>query len=468
MRMGFARKLPLSSLSKLSYSSEYDKVPEIRDIFTRLKDGRDRFRSVLTSSLKAVMGISGLSLTLDDCARGVEKVAQCVGDATATISSATHETVLGTQQVAAQQEGFSKTIIHCSEDASEVVNRIGEGINGLAEVKERSISTAKMSREMHEDMTQLNDSIQNINSVISGINTILAQTNLLALNAAIEAARAGEAGRGFAVVANEVRKLAEETTNLTASMSSFLEGVVEASSKSASSAKETMNALSIMTDKIGSVWELNEANQKDLEAVNESIRGLASASEEITSLMTDLEEKSENIRGACEALEEEPQKIGTIRTKLDTVSESIDSIEHEIDGSAKTMGDMAADPFFDIGRDGYHQYIINAVAAHQGWLKTLKAMVDSRSVLPLQSDAHKCGFGHFYYAMDPSPEMGFRDIWDGLEGKHAHFHEFGDRAVKAITEHDFDKAERIYREAEAYSRTLLSDLDKIKSILERA
>jgi len=44
------------------------------------------------------------------------------------------------------------------------------------------------------------------------ITSIAKQTNLLALNAAIESARAGEHGKGFAVVAQEIRLLAEQSS----------------------------------------------------------------------------------------------------------------------------------------------------------------------------------------------------------------------------------------------------------------
>ena len=62
-------------------------------------------------------------------------------------------------------------------------------------------------------MNQLNDVSTQIQSLMDTIESIARETNILAINATIESARAGQYGSGFAVVANEVKMLAEKSSD---------------------------------------------------------------------------------------------------------------------------------------------------------------------------------------------------------------------------------------------------------------
>ena len=130
------------------------------------------------------------------------------------------------------------------------------------------------------------------------------------------------------------------------------------------------------------------------------------------------------------------------------------------------MGDMTKDPFYDLTNQEFVKYIENAITAHDSWLANLKNIVDNRTILPLQQDSSKCGFGHFYYAITPkNPEL--IAIWKPMEQKHKKFHSFGSDAIKAIFAEDYDKANRIYHEAELASKELISDMKNLIKILQK-
>jgi methyl-accepting chemotaxis protein len=72
-------------------------------------------------------------------------------------------------------------------------------------------------------MDEINEKVSAINESITIIDQIAFQTNILSLNAAVEAATAGEAGKGFAVVAQEVRNLANSSTQAAKEIKNLVE-----------------------------------------------------------------------------------------------------------------------------------------------------------------------------------------------------------------------------------------------------
>ena len=454
MAIGSKKKVLMKAVSELK-EADYSKEPELYNIYQRLNNGRKAFADIFEKNIKAVMQISSLDLTMQYQTERIMDISENIIKATETIFGNAYESSLNGKSNN-QHEELTNTILQVSSETDEVHQKIQAGQNELTTIKELSGGAINQSREMQKDMDNLFEVIKRLSDVIAGIDSISLQTNLLALNAAAEAARAGEAGKGFAVVANEIRTLAEQTQKMTKDMGDFVDNMKKASQKSVRSAADTISTLDDMNDKIKNIWELNNASQKHVSKVNESISSIAAVSEEISSASTEMENQ----------LKESADFMRQVGQNLKDAVQPVVDIEKTLDESVKKMGNMTKDAFYHMENREFIKYMNTAISSHHTWLNNLKNMIKTHNITPLQLDSSKCGFGHFYYAMTPTiPEV--VPIWNDLGDKHRKFHRYGAAVIKAINEQDYSKATMIYQEAEDYSKELIADMEKIVRLAQQ-
>ncbi|MEM0982586.1 MAG: methyl-accepting chemotaxis protein [Planctomycetota bacterium] len=178
---------------------------------------------------------------LHDLVKSVRSAAANVADSSTEMSTAVLSlaSTLDDQerqasQVAAAAEEMHQTVVEIASNSSTASSATAESNNAArsgGDVVEKTVEEVRMVadeiRETASIMDELGEKSNQVGHIIEVINEIAEQTNLLALNAAIEAARAGEHGRGFAVVADEVRKLAERTTDATAQVTDNITAIQE-------------------------------------------------------------------------------------------------------------------------------------------------------------------------------------------------------------------------------------------------
>ena len=218
----------------------------------------------------------------------VDNTEQLKQSTAVTISSMTENNNVVSEFAASLEEtsAIAEEVAATSETINGVVEKVTgsilEGTTTLETIKESTnqrnketqIALEKGNLNYKEIAVQLEaalkkvNEISNIQMLADSILTITDQTNLLALNAAIEAARAGEAGKGFAVVAEEIRKLANQSSENVV--------VIQEAIGSALGAVEdvkcgTQAALQFMNDEVrtnyDTILQMSSDYERDIDAI---------------------------------------------------------------------------------------------------------------------------------------------------------------------------------------------------------
>ncbi|MDR0722652.1 MAG: methyl-accepting chemotaxis protein [Treponema sp.] len=230
--------------------------------------------------------------------RQIEKQANCVNQSSSAV-----------EQMLANIQSVTKTLVTSEGNIKDLSEASERGRNGLQEV---STDIQEIERES-AGLLEINGMMENIAS----------QTNLLSMNAAIEAAHAGESGKGFAVVAEEIRKLAESSSEQSKIISDVLNKI-----------KESIDHITNSTEKaLG-----------NFEAISKGVQQVSDQEAYIRNAMTEQEQGSADIYKSISSLKEisgEVQKSAYVMIaggrEVIQESQTLEQISGEISSGMQEM-----------------------------------------------------------------------------------------------------------------------------------
>lgn len=324
----------------LSQKIKIHSKDEIGNMAAALNKAGGNMRSLISEIMNGASDISATSEELSATTEEVSAKMEVVDQSTEQISKGSQDLSAVTEEVSASAEEISSTTNGLANRASNATKSVNEIRKRAFNIKEKASKNIEQGNLIYMEnrsniLKAIEDSkvVEEVKIMADSIGSIAEQTNLLALNAAIEAARAGEQGRGFAVVADEVRKLAEQSSQAVLNIQNMVNQVQMAFNKLSKSGQDV---LEYMENNVKPSYELLMNTgidyEKDAEFINEIVEEISASSKQMNEMVEQVSEALQNVSATAE---ESAASSEEILSSTNEISLAINDVAKSSQGQAE-------------------------------------------------------------------------------------------------------------------------------------
>jgi methyl-accepting chemotaxis protein len=357
--------------------------------FSRMTQGlRDMVRQVRDSASQVASGAGQMASASDESAKVSVQAASAIDEVTSTM----HEMSINVQNVVKNTQVQASSVAETSASIDQMVTsiqRVADTAKLLVDISHRSREEAQsgmttmdkategLNRTSHaiqssaEIIDVLGRRADDIGKIIEVIDDLAEQTNLLALNAAIEAARAGEHGLGFAVVAEEVRKLAEKSTQSTKEISELIQGIqkeareaVDNMEKSTTMVQEGLVLNKDLSTALGKISDVVSEVYKFSQEIGQATMEQSSGSSQIAKATNRLTEITQEINSSVEEQASGAQAVVRAMERMRELVQQSTSSSTELAAAAEQMSKLSRNLLESMDRFVLEERFGNARNAH--------------------------------------------------------------------------------------------------------